>query len=125
MVSNPHQFDVMVTPNLYGTVVSNIGAGLIGGPGVAGGVNTGHDITLFEPGARHVARDIQGQNLGNPTAMINSAVMMLHHMGLHSYADSIEGAVHRVVKEGRVRTNCMGGTSTTTDMTLAIIAELN
>jgi len=125
LVGNPHQFDVMVMPNLYGNIVSNIGAGLIGGPGVAGGANIGHDIALFEPGARHVARDIQGQNLANPTAMITSATMMLRHLGLHSQADSIDGAVLRVMAEGRVRTREMGGTSSTTDFTLATIAELN
>jgi len=124
LVSNPHQFDVMVMPNLYGNIVSNIGAGLVGGPGVAGGANIGYDIALYEPGARHVARDIQGQNLANPTAMITSATMMLRHMGLHSHADSIDGAVLRVNKEGQVRTRDIDGTSTTTDMTLAIIAEL-
>jgi len=124
LVNNPHQFDVMVMPNLYGNIVSNIGAGLIGGPGVAGGANIGHEIALFEPGARHVARDIQGQNLANPTAMIFSATMMLRHLGLHSHADTIDGALYRVYKEGKVRTRCMAGTSTTTDFTLAVIAEL-
>jgi len=124
MVANPQQFDVMVMPNLYGNIVSNIGAGLIGGPGVAAGANIGHEIALFEPGARHVARDIQGQNLANPTAMIMSATLMLRHLGLNSHADTIDSAIHRVIKEGLVKTRCMGGTSTTTDFTLAVIAEL-
>jgi len=124
LVAKPNQFDVMVMPNLYGNIVSNIGAGLIGGPGVAPGANIGSEIALFEPGARHVALDIQGRNLANPTAMIMSATMMLRHMGLHSHANIIEGAVINVIREGKVRTTDMGGSSTTTDFTLAVIADL-
>lgn len=97
LVARPGQFDVMVMPNLYGAIISNIGAALVGGPGVVPGCNVGtvsrktccastsltadQDYALFEPGCRHVASDIMGTNRANPTAMILSATMMLRHLG--------------------------------------------
>lgn len=68
-------------PNLYGAIVSNIGAALVGGPGIVPGCNIGRDYALFEPGCRHVAKDIKGANKANPAAMILSATMMLRHLG--------------------------------------------
>ena len=98
LVAKPGQFDVMVMPNLYGAIVSNIGAALVGGPGVVPGCNVGRvryiflrtctgayylpqEYALFEPGCRHVASDIIGTNRANPTAMILSSTMMLRHLG--------------------------------------------
>lgn len=81
LVAKPTQFDVMVMPNLYGAIVSNIGAALVGGPGIVPGCNIGREYALFEPGCRHVASDIQGTNKANPAAMILSATMMLRHLG--------------------------------------------
>ena len=99
LVAKPGQFDVMVMPNLYGAIVSNIGAALVGGPGVVPGCNVGRvrwncivmysktdvnnlqEYALFEPGCRHVAQDLMGTNKANPTAMILSATMMLRHLG--------------------------------------------
>lgn len=99
LVARPQQFDVMVMPNLYGAIVSNIGAALVGGPGIVPGCNVGRvsfiplsvcllcltrvqkEYALFEPGCRHVASDIMGTNRANPTAMILSATMMLRHLG--------------------------------------------
>lgn len=69
-VAKPHQFDVLVTPSMYGTILGNIGAALIGGPGLVAGANFGRDYAVFEPGSRHVGLDIKGQNVANPTAMI-------------------------------------------------------
>lgn len=68
-------------PNLYGAIVSNIGAALVGGPGIVPGCNIGRDYAVFEPGCRHVAKDIMGKNMANPAAMILSATMMLRHLG--------------------------------------------
>jgi isocitrate dehydrogenase (NAD+) len=82
LVAKPQQFDVMVMPNLYGAIVSNIGAALVGGPGIVPGCNVGRDYALFEPGCRHVAKDIMNTNKANPAAMILSATMMLRHLGL-------------------------------------------
>lgn len=81
LVAKPQQFDVMVMPNLYGAIVSNIGAALVGGPGIVPGCNIGRDYALFEPGCRHVGKDIMGTNKANPSAMILSATMMLRHLG--------------------------------------------
>ena len=99
-VGRPQQFDVVVTPNLYGNVLSNIGAALVGGPGVVPGCNMGDDIAVFEPGCRHVGLDIQGKDQANPTAMLLSGVLMLRHLGLHHHADPIEKAVYGVIADG-------------------------
>ncbi|RCK62978.1 Isocitrate dehydrogenase [NAD] subunit 1, mitochondrial [Candida viswanathii] len=124
-VAKPQQFDVLVTPNLYGTILSNIGAALIGGPGLVPGANFGREYAVFEPGCRHVGLDIKGKNTANPTAMILSSTMMLRHLGLNDYADKISKATHDVIAEGKVRTNDIGGTSSTTEFTEAIINKLD
>lgn len=80
-MSNPWQFDVMVMPNLYGNIVSNIGAGLVGGAGLCPGKNVGVENVLFEQGARHTGLEIAFQNLANPTAMLLSSTRMLSHLG--------------------------------------------
>jgi isocitrate dehydrogenase (NAD+) len=123
-VSWPQQFDVLVTPNLYGTILSNIGAGLIGGPGLVPGASIGREYAVFEPGCRHVGLDIKGRNSANPTAMILSAVMMLRHLGLDSHADRISKATYDVLAAGKVRTPDLHGSSTTTEFTRAILDEL-
>jgi len=114
----------MVMPNLYGAIVSNIGAALVGGPGIVPGCNVGREYALFEPGCRHVAHDIMGTNRANPAAMILSATMMLRHLGLDSIANSIASATFDVINEGRVRTADMGGSSTTSDFTSAVTKRL-
>ncbi|KAF8266858.1 hypothetical protein EI94DRAFT_1778951 [Lactarius quietus] len=124
LVSKPTQFDVMVMPNLYGAIVSNIGAALVGGPGVVPGCNVGRDYALFEPGCRHVAKDIMGQDRANPAAMILSATMMLRHLGLDEIANNIASATFQVLNAGRVKTADMGGSSTTSEFTAAVIKNL-
>lgn len=124
-VARPQQFDVLVTPNLYGSILSNIGAALVGGPGVVPGANFGREHALFEPGCRHVGLDIEGKNTANPTAMILSAAMMLRHLGLHEHADKISAATYAVLAENAARTRDIGGTSLTTQFTDAILARLN
>ncbi|KAI0307151.1 hypothetical protein B0F90DRAFT_1807826 [Multifurca ochricompacta] len=124
LVSKPKQFDVMVMPNLYGAIVSNIGAALVGGPGVVPGCNVGRDYALFEPGCRHVAKDIMGQDRANPAAMILSATMMLRHLGLDHIANNIASATFQVLNAGRVKTADMGGSSTTSEFTAAVIKNL-
>ena len=81
MVSNPHQFDVMLLPNLYGNIVSNVGAGLVGGAGVVSGMNVGWDYVVFEQGARHTFTSMAAQNVANPTGMLLSATDMLKQLG--------------------------------------------
>ncbi|KIK68060.1 hypothetical protein GYMLUDRAFT_36883 [Collybiopsis luxurians FD-317 M1] len=124
LVAKPGQFDVMVMPNLYGAIVSNIGAALVGGPGVVPGCNVGREYALFEPGCRHVASDIMGTNRANPTAMILSATMMLRHLGLDNLANSIASATFDVINSGQVRTADMGGSATTSDFTAAVIKKI-
>ncbi|KAI7883039.1 hypothetical protein K492DRAFT_175795 [Lichtheimia hyalospora FSU 10163] len=124
LVSRPQQFDVMVMPNLYGSIVSNIGAGLIGGPGLVPGCTIGREYALFELGCRQVGLELQNKNVANPTAMLLSAVMMLRHLNLNEYADRISNAVHCTIETGKVRTKDLGGNSTTEEFTAAVIANL-
>ena len=99
-VQRPQQFDVMITPNLYGGILSNIAAALVGGPGLVPGCNIGRDIAVFEPGCRHVGLDIKGKDQANPTAMILSGSMLLRHLGLDEHANRISKAVYDVIAEG-------------------------
>jgi len=124
LVGRPNQFDVVVTPNLYGNIVSNIGAALVGGPGIVPGANIGREYALYEPGCRHAAMDIKGSNKANPTAMILSATMMLRHLGLDYHANQIAASVYRVIAAGKVRTPDMGGSSTTQQFTQAVLDNL-
>ncbi|WVW78234.1 isocitrate dehydrogenase, NAD-dependent [Kwoniella bestiolae CBS 10118] len=124
LVSKPQQFDVMVMPNLYGTICANIGSALVGGPGITPGCNFGREYALFEPGCRHVGKDIMGTNKANPTALILSSTMMLRHLGLESQANLIAGATYDLVKEGKIRTADLGGSATTTDFTKGLIQRL-
>lgn len=124
LVAKPEQFDVVVCGNLYGNIISNIGAGLIGGPGLVPGANYGRDYAVFEPGCRHVAKDLQGKNSADPAAMILSAVWMLRHLNLDNHATLISKAVMDVLEEGAVRTPDLGGNSSTTDFTKAVIGKL-
>jgi len=100
LVQKPHQFDVIVAPNLYGDVLSDLCAGLIGGLGLAPGANLGDDIAVFE--ATHgSAPEFAGLNRVNPMAMMLSGVMMLRHLGEREQAERLEGAITAVIAEGR------------------------
>ncbi|KAF3916593.1 hypothetical protein ABW20_dc0103244 [Dactylellina cionopaga] len=124
-VSKPQQFDVLVMPNLYGGILSNIGAGLVGGPGVVPGCNMGREHAVFEPGCRHVGLDIKGQDRANPTAMLLSGAMMLRHLGLDQHAGRISQAVYNVIAEGKVKTYDMHGTSSTHDFTNEVLRKMD
>ena len=100
LADNPKQFDVMVMPNLYGDIVSDLCAGLIGGLGLTASGNIGFDCEVYEA-VHGTAPDIAGQNKANPTALILSSTMMLKSMKLHQYANSIDNAVFRVMREGK------------------------
>lgn len=123
LVQHPQNFDVLVLPNLYGDIVSDLTAGLIGGLGVAQGANIGHDCAVFEP-VHGSAPDIKGQNKANPTALLLCAVNMLHYIGENEKAQKIESALFKVLKEGNVRTPDLGGSSTTTGFRDEIIKNL-
>ncbi|KAL4900620.1 hypothetical protein BDW74DRAFT_182699 [Aspergillus multicolor] len=123
-VSRPQQFDVMVMPNLYGGILSNIGAALVGGPGVVPGCNMGRDVAVFEPGCRHVGLDIKGKDQANPSAMILSGSMLLRHLGLDDHANRISKAVYDVIGEGQTRTRDMGGQASTHEFTRAVLDKM-
>ena len=123
-VSRPQQFDVMVMPNLYGGILSNVGAGLVGGPGIVPGCNMGRDVAVFEPGCRHVGLDIKGKDQANPTALILSSSMLLRHLGLDEHANRISRAVYDVIADPSRRTRDMGGNATTHDFTRAVLGQM-
>jgi len=123
-VSRPQQFDVMVMPNLYGGILSNIGAALVGGPGIVPGCNMGRNVAVFEPGCRHVGLDIKGKDQANPTAMILSGSMLLRHLGLDEHANRISKAVYDVIGDGKVRTRDMGGQASTHEFTKAVLDKM-
>lgn len=122
LVQNPDQFDVLVLPNLYGDIVSDLCAGLIGGLGVAQGANIGYDCAVFEP-VHGSAPDIKGQNKANPTALLLSAIEMLRYIEETTYAEKIEKALFKTLKEGDCTVD-LGGTLSTTDFADAVIRNL-
>ena len=123
LVQNPQKFDVLVLPNLYGDIVSDLTAGLIGGLGVAQGANIGKDCAVFEP-VHGSAPDIKGQNKANPTALLLCAVNMLKHINETEKAQKIENALYAVIEKGSVLTRDLGGTATTDEYTDEIIKNL-
>ena len=122
LVQNPTQFDVLVLPNLYGDIVSDLCAGLIGGLGVAQGANIGIDCAVFEP-VHGSAPDIKGQDKANPTALLLSAIEMLKYIGENSYADKIEKALMKALS-GSILTADLGGTAKCSEFTKEIIGFL-
>lgn len=122
LVQNPEQFDVLVLLNLYGDIVSDLCAGLIGGLGVAQGANIGYDCAVFEP-VHGSAPDIKGQNKANPTALLLSAIEMLRYIGETTYAEKIEKALFKTLKDGNCTVD-LGGTLSTTDFADAVIRNL-
>jgi isocitrate dehydrogenase (NAD+) len=123
LVMRPEQFDVMVLENLYGDIVSDLCAGLIGGLGLAPGANIGELGAVFEA-VHGSAPDIAGQGIANPTAIMMSALLMLHHIGESEAAYRMEKAMMDVFAEGEVRTKDLGGSASTADFANAIIEKL-
>jgi isocitrate dehydrogenase (NAD+) len=123
LVMHPEKFDVLVLPNLYGDIVSDLCAGLVGGLGVVPGANLGTDCAVFEA-VHGSAPDIAGKNMANPTALLLSALMMLDHIGERQQSARIRAALDRVFAAGRVRTRDLGGAASTTEFTEAVCAEL-
>lgn len=122
LVQDPTQFDVLVMPNLYGDIVSDLAAGLIGGLGVAQGANIGLYGAVFEP-VHGSAPDIKGKGIANPTAMLLSAIEMLRYIEENKYADKIEKALFKTLEEGKF-TPDLGGECTTTQFADAVISNL-
>lgn len=124
LVMRPEQFDVLLLPNLYGDIVSDLAAGLVGGLGVVPGANLGERVAVFEA-VHGSAPDIAGQDKANPTALLLSSLMMLRHLGERTAADVIFGALTRVFKRGQTLTADLGGQSSTTAFTDAVIHEID
>ena len=124
LVMRPEQFDVLVMENLYGDILSDLCAGLVGGLGLVPGANIGEAGAVFEA-VHGSAPDIAGQGLANPTAVLQSAILMLRHLKEREAADKIETAMMAVFEEGKVRTRDIGGTSRTAEFAAAIIEKMN
>ena len=125
VVQDPTQFSdtVMVMPNLYGDILSDLGAGLIGGLGLTPSGNIGQKASIFES-VHGTAPDIAGKDLANPTALLLSAVMMLKHMKMDHHGDNIQRAVLKTIAEGKFRTGDLGGKATNSQFTQAVIDNL-
>ncbi|XP_063067629.1 isocitrate dehydrogenase [NAD] subunit beta, mitochondrial isoform X2 [Engraulis encrasicolus] len=124
LVQNPYQFDVLVMPNLYGNIIDNLAAGLVGGAGVVPGESYSAEYAVFETGARHPFAQAVGRNIANPTAMLLSSANMLRHLNLKYHSNMVSEAVKRVIKQGKVRTGDLGGYATSDEFTRAVIANL-
>lgn len=123
MVMRPEQFDVIVTTNLFGDILSDLASGLIGGLGLTGAANVGDDRAMFEA-VHGSAPDIAGQNKANPIAFLLSALMMLEHIGENEVADTIRKAVHETLSNKSVCTPDIAGTGTTETFTEAVCQNL-
>ncbi len=123
MVLDPQQFDMLLLPNLYGDVMSDLAAGLVGGLGVVPSGNIGDDCAMFEA-VHGTAPDIAGKGFANPTALVMSGIMMLDHLGERSAARRIEAALEKVYREGKHVTRDIGGKAGTTEFTDAVISAL-
>lgn len=123
MVMRPEQFDVLVLTNLYGDIISDLGAGLVGGLGLVPGANYGEELAVFEA-VHGSAPDIAGKNIANPLALLLSAEQMMRYLGDHHVANHIKHAVIVLLTEHQHLTPDMGGTATTTELTEALINEI-
>lgn len=123
LVTRPEQFDVLVTENLYGDIISDLCAGLVGGLGLAPGANIGENCAVFEA-VHGSAPDIAGKGVANPTALLMSSIMMLRHLGRHDIADRILSSVMRVCSDGKCLTIDLGGKASTNEYKVEVIGQL-
>jgi len=123
IVQDPRRYDMLVLPNLYGDIISDTCAGLIGGLGLTPSGNVGTNGAIFES-VHGTAPDIAGKDLANPTALLLSSVMMLHYIGMHEHADNIEQAVLKTIKDDNIRTMDLGGKAKCSEYTDALIKNL-
>jgi isocitrate dehydrogenase (NAD+) len=123
IVMNPHQFDMLLLTNLYGDIMSDLAAGLVGGLGVVPSGNIGEQVALFEA-VHGTAPDIAGKGIANPTAILLSSVMMLEHLGEREAAQRIQEGIEQVYREGRALTPDVGGRATTSEFSTAVIQAM-
>jgi len=124
LVSNPHQFDVMVMPNLYGSIVSNVICGLVGGAGLISGRNYGDHYAVFEPGTRNTGSSIAGTNIANPVAMLSASADMLEHLGHQQHCEMIRTAIAKTLDEDMVHTADLNGTAKSTEVVHNVIKHV-
>ena len=124
LVMRPEQFDILLCENLYGDIVSDLCAGLIGGLGLVPGANIGEKSAVFEA-VHGSAPDIAGKGIANPTALLQSAILMLQHIGERAAADKIESAMLKTFEDGKVRTRDIGGTASTDEFADAVVAKMS
>jgi isocitrate dehydrogenase (NAD+) len=123
LVLRPETFDILLLPNLYGDIVSDLAAGLVGGLGIVPGANMGESHAVFEA-VHGSAPDIAGQGKANPTALMLSAVMLLIHLGEEEAARKLQHAIEAVYREGKHLTGDVGGTASTQEFTDAVVKAL-
>jgi len=123
MVSKPGQFDVLVMPNLYGNILSNICSGLVGGAGISAGMNVGDKYAIFESGTRHSGKGLKGKNIANPLSILFSSCDMLEYLGHLRHAKIIRDSIWDVTARD-IRTPDLGGEATTMDVVKAIIDDI-
>ncbi|MCH8488293.1 MAG: NAD-dependent isocitrate dehydrogenase, partial [Candidatus Cyclonatronum sp.] len=124
LVMRPQQFDIIVTTNLFGDIISDLASGLVGGLGVTPGANIGEDYAVFEA-VHGSAPDIAGLNKANPTAILFSALMMLRHLDMDEYYERIHAATLKTLADTEVRTADLGGKGSTKSFTEAICRNLD
>jgi len=123
LVMNPYQYDTLLLENLYGDIVSDLCAGLIGGLGLVPGANLGHECAIFEA-VHGSAPDIAGKDIANPTALLQSAVLMLHHLDEEAAANKVQKALEKVYSEGKSLTRDVGGHAGTSEFADAVLAAM-
>jgi isocitrate dehydrogenase (NAD+) len=123
LVMDPYRFDVIVTENMFGDILSDQIAGLVGGLGLAPGGNVGRDAAIFEA-VHGSAPDIAHRNIANPSALLLGAIMMLQHLGMHDPAKRIQTALEATIREGDSLTPDLGGSASTTEFTEALLRRL-
>jgi isocitrate dehydrogenase (NAD+) len=119
----PSRYDVVVTTNLFGDILSDLGAALVGGLGIVPSANIGDDCAIFEA-VHGSAPDIAGQGLANPTALLQSAILMLHHLGKHEVANAVEAALFKTILEPQNRTRDLGGNAHTMEFANTVVKNL-
>ena len=123
LVMNPYQYDILLTENLYGDIISDLCSAFVGGLGLVPGANLGSECAIFEA-VHGSAPDIAGKNLANPTALLQSAVLMLHHINEGPTAERVQSALEQVYREGKTLTKDVGGTSGTKEFADAVVAAM-
>lgn len=124
LVSNPWQFDVLLLPNLYGAVLTNIACGLVGGPGLISGVNFGHEYAVFETGTRNTGKSMAGKNQANPSAVLNASADLLQYLKLDKDAKILRAAINTAINEAQIHTPDLGGQHSTTDVVNFIMSDV-